>query len=36
MNVVGFSGVTMYVPIAVTLVLMALSTVILAKLGMFK
>ena len=26
----------MYVPIAVTLVLMALSTVILAKLGMFK
>ena len=36
MNVVGFSGVTMYVPITVTLVLMALSTVILAKLGMFK
>ena len=36
MNVVGFGGVTMFVPIAVTLILMALSAVILAKLGMFK
>ena len=36
MNVGGFGGVTMFVPIAVTLILMALSAVILAKLGMFK
>ena len=36
MNVVGFEGITMIVPLAVTLVLMALSAVILARLGMFK
>ena len=36
MNVVGFEGITMIVPLAVTLVRMALSAVILARLGMFK